>query len=476
MESTADPGTEARIREWKSYLLRRRTVHQVDVDELEDHLRSEISELGAAGLSGDESFLVAIKRIGGVSELSREFARERSSLLWKQLVLAGDPGRERSGAEYAGLFVTVCIAIAAAVAFKVPALFGINPFVETSGSANDDADASFYLRNSSLLVLPFLIGFFAWRRSLPASVIAGLAVPFVAAAVLVNVFPFEEGPSNGPGGEYEPGDTELLVAIHLPIFLWLVAGVAYLGGAWRADAPRMDFVRFTGEWFIYYTLIALGGGVLTGLTVGVFQAIGIDMESFITSWVLPCGAVGAVIVVAWLVEAKQSVIENMAPVLTSVFTPLFALMLVAAIVGMAVTGGFIDPERDVLILFDLLLVVVLGLVLYSISARDPNARPTLMDGVQLVLVVSALVIDVMALAAILSRITEFGWTPNRTAGLGLNVVLLINLMWSAWLLSAFLRRRRPFADMERWQTAYIPLYGVWAAIVVAVFPPLFGFA
>jgi hypothetical protein len=460
-----DPSIEAQIREWRFYLQRRRTIHHVDVDELEDHLRSQISELGAVGLSGDESFLVAIKRLGGVNELSREFARERSSRLWKQLVLAGDTVREHSASEYIGLLITLGLAIGAAVAFKVPALFGINPFAETADSANVDAEASFYLRNTTLLALPFLIGFFAWRRSLPARVIAGLAVPFIAAAVIMNAFPFQTG-----------GDTERLAALHLPLFLWLVAGVAYLGGAWRADAPRMDFVRFTGEWFIYYTLIALGGMVLVALTLGVFQAIEIDMEPFITSWVIPCGAVGAIVVVAWLVEAKQSVIENMAPVLTSVFTPLFAIMLVAAILGMAVTGNLIDAERDVLIILDVLLVFVLGLVLYSFSARDPDARPTLMDAVQLVLVVSALVVDMVALAAIMSRISEFGFTPNRTAGLGLNVVLLANLVWSAWLLLAFLRGRRLFSDLERWQTTYIPIYAAWAAIVVAVFPPLFAFA
>ena len=460
-----DPGTEAQIREWRSYLLRRRTIHDIDVDELEDHLRSQILELGAAGLSGDESFLVAIKRIGGVNELSREFARERSSRLWKQLVLAGDSGRERPGSEYAELIVTICFAIGAAAVFKLPAAFGINPFVDgTSDSATVDADVSFYRLNVSLLALPLLIGFLAWKRSLPARVVAGLAVPFIAAAILVNVFPFDKG-----------GDTEVLAAIHLPIILWLVAGVAYLGGAWQADAPRMDFVRFTGEWFIYYTLIAFGGVVLVALTAGVFEAIDIDLEPIITSWLLPCGAVGAVVVVAWLVEAKQSVIENMAPVLTSVFTPLFALMLAAAILGMALTGNVIDAERDVLILLDLLLVIVLGLVLYSFSARDPEARPTLMDTVQLVLVLSALVIDVLALAAILNRIEEFGFTPNRTAGLGLNVVLLANLVWSAWLLLAFLRGRRLFSDMERWQTKYIPVYAAWAVIVVAVFPPLFAF-
>lgn len=460
MERTGDAGMEARIGEWRSYLLRRQTLEQGDIDELEDHLRSEMSELGAAGLNGEESFLIAIRRMGGVHELSREFARERSSRLWKQLMLGGEGARERMGAGYRGIATTVGIAAAAALAFKAPAAFGVNPF----GTSGSEWDASFYARNAALLALPFLVGFFAWRRALPARTVVALLAPFAIAAVLVNAYRFDQG-----------GDTEILAMIHLPILLWLVAGVGYLGGEWRKKTPRMDFVRFTGEWFIYYALIAFGGGVLCAVTIGIFHAIDLNAETAVTEWVLPCGAVGAVIVVAWLVEAKQSVIENMAPVLTAVFTPLFALMLVAAIVGMAVSGNLIDAGRDVLILLDVLLVVVLGLVLYAISARDPEARPGLMDGTQLVLVVSALIIDVLALAAIAWRISEFGWTPNRTAGLGLNVLLLANLAWTAWLLTGFWRGRRTFADLERWQTGYIPLYGAWAAAVVVIFPLAFTF-
>lgn len=465
MDQPANPAIEAQISEWRAYLLRRDTLHHVDVDELEDHLRTEVAELGAAGLTADESILVAIRRMGGVNELSREFARERSNRLWKQLVIGGDTGREQSLVDYAAFAIMASFAVGAALAFKLPVLFGINPFDSgTADSSGTDIDGAFYLRNTALLVLPFLIGFFAWKRSLPRRVVVTLAVPFLAAAVLINALPFDTG-----------GDTEILASVHLPIILWLVAGVAYLGGAWRSDAPRMDFVRFTGEWFIYYALIAFGGGVLSALTIGIFDAIEIDVVPVVGEWVLPCGAVGAIVVVAWLVEAKQSVIENMAPVLTSVFTPLFALMLVAAVLGMAFTGNFVDADRDVLILFDLLLVVVLGLVLYSISARDSNAAPTLMDGAQLVLIVSALVIDLFALTAMLGRIIDFGFTPNRAAGLGLNIVLLANLTWSAWLLTAFLRHKRPFAHLERWQTAYIPVFGAWAAIVVIVFPPLFAF-
>ncbi|HEV2087808.1 MAG TPA: hypothetical protein VGR21_05825, partial [Cryptosporangiaceae bacterium] len=177
-----------------------------------------------------------------------------------------------------------------------------------------------------------------------------------------------------------------------------------------------------------------------------------------------------------LVEAKQSAIENMAPVLTRVFTPLFAATLLAFLVALVVTGNVIDVERDVLILFDLLLAVVLGLLLYTLSARDPEAPAGAFDRMQLGLVVTALIIDVMVLLAITGRITEWGFSPNKTAALGENLILLTNLAWSAWLFLGFVRGRTPFARLERWQTRYITVYAVWVWAVVLAFPPIFGFA
>ena len=105
-----------------------------------------------------------------------------------------------------------------------------------------------------------------------------------------------------------------------------------------------------------------------------FEAIGIDAEPLVQDWLLPCGILGAVMVGSWLVEAKQSVIENMAPVLTRLFTPLFAITLLAFLGMMVWTGRGIDIERNALIAFDLLLVLVLGLLLYSISAKTRLAR------------------------------------------------------------------------------------------------------
>lgn len=449
---------EEQIDQWRSYLRRRQAIHAVDVAELEDHLREQVAGLVKAGLATDEAFLVAVKRMGNLDALSREFAREHSDRLWKQLVLVSPDSGELPAPGRADTLVAFCLAVAAAVAIKVPSLFGR----QLDEHRPDDID--FYARNLSLFVLPLLTGYFIWKRRLGTSTLRWLAVAFIAAGVVANIYPFASR-----------GYTVALTALHLPIGLWLIVGVAYAGGRWREVAGRMDFIRFSGELFIYYVLIALGGGVLTAFVAMIFRAIGINVGPFIGSWLLPCGAAGAVVVASWLVEAKQSVIENMAPVLTRLFTPLFAALLTIFLGTLLWTGRPIDIQRDLLIAFDLLLAVVIGLLLYSASARDPRLPPDAFDVLQVALVVSALLADAVALWAIAGRIGEFGFSPNRVAALGENIILLVNLAWSAVLYIRFLRGRGQFTGLERWQTSYLPVYALWAAIVVIVFPPAFRY-
>lgn len=448
---------EAQFEQWRQYVLRRRELQPSDADELEDHLRGSVDELVAAGLSPDEAFLVAVKRMGSLDELSREFAREHSERLWKQLVLTGDSGSPATGTRSRrDLWVMLGCAAGAVASVKVPALFGLT----------FDDDGSFYARNFTLFALPWLAAFLAWRRSARPAVIAMLVALFALGAVAANVYPLADD-----------SQSVVVTSVHLPIALWLVVGLAYVADDWRSSRRRMDFIRFTGEWFIYFVLMALGGGVLAAFLFNTFDAIGIVPEEFISHWLLPCGAAAAVVVAGWLVEAKQSVVENIAPVLTRLFTPLFTAALLAFLVAVVWTSHGIDVEREALILFDLLLVVVLGLLLYSLSARDPLAPPGPFDKLQLALVLSALAIDVLVLLEITGRITDdYGSTPNRAAALGENAILLVNLAWSAWLLLSFVRRRTPFAALERWQTGYLPVYAAWAWIVVLVFPPLFSYA
>jgi hypothetical protein len=457
---------EAEIAEWRAFVARRPAVAGRDVDELEAHLRDQIADLSAVGLAADEAFLVAVKRMGRLDDVSREYAVEHSGRLWKQLVLSGTGGTSAEGGEAAAgpddPSADAARAWPEALAFAVVAAAAVQ--VARLAARFPDDHPRWFGRNAALLVIPLLAGWFARRRRLPRRALAIAAVPCVAAALVVNLYPFGADSA-----------TEVLAAAHLPVLLWFVVAGTYTGGAVRSPERRMDFVRFTGEWCIYYALLALGGGVLVGLTTLVFQPTGVVSDGRIGAWVLPAGAAGAVIVAAWLVEWKQRIVENMAPVLTTIFTPLFALMLAGAVVVYAATGLGDAFDRELLGVFDALLVVVLGLVLYGLSAREPSARPGWMDRIQFVAVVSALALDAMVLGVMLARVGDLGFTPNRTVALGLNLVLLVDLAGTAWLSARFLTGRGTVHRLERWQTGYLPVFALWAAAVVVVLPLLFAF-
>ncbi|HET9065235.1 MAG TPA: permease prefix domain 1-containing protein [Gemmatimonadales bacterium] len=440
---------EAQIDQWRAFLTRRQAIQAVDVAELEDHLRAQVDGLVEAGLAPDEAFLVAVKRMGNLDALSREFAEAHSDRLWKQLVVSPAMDERRVATTRQDGLVAFGVAVLVGVLIRIGIML--------------DLTDSIYVRNVALVVLPPLSGYFVWKRRLAGRTIAVVVMAFVAAAILANLYPL-----------VPQGSTEILTALHLPIALWLAVGIAYAGGRWHAVAGRMDFIRFSGELFIYFVLIALGGGMLTGFMAMIFQAIGIDIEPFFEGW-MPSLVGGAVIIAAWLVEAKQSVIENMAPVLTRLFTPLVTLVVLAFLGTVLWTGRGVAIEREALLAFDMLLLLVLALVLYSLSARDSAAPVSIFDRLQVVLLVSALLADGVALSAIIARISEWGFTPNRTAVLGINLLLLVNLAWSTVLYTRFVRGRVGFATLEKWQTDYLPAYAAWAAVVVVVFPLVFGY-
>src|ERR1051326_2160087 len=225
--------------------------------------------------------------MGGLDDLSREFAREHSERLWKQLVLTGGTsdtaetgGPATESRSRRDLTAMVICAAGAAVSIKLPELFGVHL----------DDDVFFYGRNASLFALPWLAAFLAWRRGARLPLIGILAALFAVGAVVANAYPLTN-----------TSQSAVITAIHLPIALWIAVGLAYVADEWRSSRRRMDFIRFTGELAIYFNLIGLGGGVLVAFMVGIFRAIGILPDVFIGQWLLPCGAMATVVVAGWLV-------------------------------------------------------------------------------------------------------------------------------------------------------------------------------
>lgn len=445
---------ESQIRKWRGHLRSSGSLGEEELEELESHLRDSVDDLMSWGMTTEEAFLVSVRRMGDSEALSDEFAKVSTESLWRQLLVpaADEPARRRQRDE---MLLVVGLAVLAGLLGKIPALFGWD--------VGED-HALPYLTNASLFVLPSVAIYLIWKRSLSLRFVLAAAAVFVAAALLVNLYPSRA-----------PYDTAALTAAHLPIALVLFLGVLYGGPGWKKTGTRLDFVRFAGEVFIYSVLLGLGGAVLVAIALGLFQYVDIEIEGFVVNWVVVFGGGALLVVASYLVECKKGRIETIAPVLARIFTPLFLVLLVGLLLAILVTGQTPSEDRELLIWFDLLLAVVLGLALYTMSARDAEEPGDLWDVMTLALVIVALVVDGIALSAIASRLAEYGTTPNRLAALGENILLLVNLLLVAIGYVRFIGGRLRYQAIVEGQMRYLPAYAVWAAVVVIAFPPFFGF-
>lgn len=436
---------------WRGHLLRQPGGEEATVAAAEGALRQEIARLKAAGLAPGEAVLVALRRLAERDSVTRAFAKDELGRLWEQAADGAASGAVLPAGSVDGR-LALALAVAAGAAIKAPALFGVDFHTHES----------FYARNIALLTLPFLFLLFAWARGLGGRALAGLAAGFAAAAGFANLHPF-------------PADaaTTVLVETHLPIALWLAVGVAHAGGSWGTVAGRLAFARFSAEFLIHFALIALGGGLLTGCVAIIFKAIGVNIGPFIGAWLVPCGAAGAVVVAGWLADARCDSPGSLAVTLMRIFTPLFTAVLATFLVTVVASGGGMVRGRELLIGFDVLLAVVLALVLLAVATREPRTPPGAFDRLQLGLIVLALLGDLIALGSVAARIGEFGFSANRVAALGANVILLANLAGAAWHHVRFARGRGDFGPATRWQAAFLPVYAFWAALVVVVFPLVF---
>ena len=237
----------------------------------------------------------------------------------------------------------------------------------------------------------------------------------------------------------------------------------------------MDFLRFTGEVFIYTTLMFCGIFVISGLSIALFAAIDIKAEKYVFEHFAVPVAAASPVIAAYLVDQKKSVVENFAPILARIFAPLLLCVMLVFLGVMAVLRKSPFLERDFLIGFDFMLILVLGIVFYIISTRKETNVPQIYDWISLFLITVALIIDVIALSAIVFRLSSFGVSPNKLAALGENVLVFVNLFGMAFLFVQFFRRKISFVLLEKWQTRLLPIYALWLGFVGLIFPLIFSF-
>ena len=319
---------EEQIDQWRTYLRRRQAIHWVDVAELKDHLRDQVAALADAGLSPDEAFLVAVKRMGDLDT----FARVRPRALGPALETARCRARRYRRREGRRAHRGPRRVRARGAPVCREAARPLRARHEHRGKRNCRRSTSATSVSSSSPSSP---GTSSGSGASAAAPLRWLALAFAAAALSANVYPFQEG---GATGCYRAAPAHRALARRRDCVCGQPCG--------QVDG-RMDFIRSSGELFVDYVLIGLGGGLLIVSITAMF-ASSASMWGGPSAWFVPCGAAcGARRRLAGGGQTDRDREHGSCP--DAPVRAVVRCVLVIFLGTLAWTGGAVDNERDVLI-------------------------------------------------------------------------------------------------------------------------------
>lgn len=387
------------------------------------------------------------------SELYPEIAAHEIAAFWKTR-LEFDRGKEELTPFWKKelMFLVICVLVAGLL-IKIPQLFGFS------------ADASYFYQKNAALVVFIVLSLFAFllMEAVKLKHVVFTVAVFVVSAVYSNFLPASND-----------SDSVNLAYAHLPLMIWCLYGLVFIGFDTKDLDKRMHYLKYNGDLAILIALIAIAGGILTGVTIGLFSAIDIRIENFYMEHIVIWGIVSAPLVATFIIRNYPHIADKIAPVIANIFSPLVLITLVAYLISIIITGKDPYTDRDFLIVFNLMLLGVMALIVFSVSEISSNRRQRFNEVILLALTVLTLLVDLVALSAIVYRLGEFGFSPNRAAVLGSNLLIFGNLVLIMINLAGVNFRGRDIKMVEKAITGYLPVYALWAMIVVFAFPLLFG--
>jgi hypothetical protein len=310
-------------------------------------------------------------------------------------------------------------------------------------------------------VFPFIAAYFVLNNLPKKNILYLLAGLSLITVVYLNLLPLEQN------------DSIILAYLHLPIFLWVLLGFAFTGNDYGIGRERLAYLKFNGEFLILYTIMAISGMLLAALTMQLFRFVGMDISEFYFENVVLFGAASLSVVAAYLVTKNLKLAKNIAPYIAKIFSPLVLATLLVYLIAVVWVGKNPFLDRNFLMSFNGILLIVLAITIFSITESSSDDKKNLSDYINFALIVLALVIDSVALSAIVFRLSSYGITPNRLAVLGVNLLIFANLIWIMRSYLRFLQNKTGPSSIQDAVTKYLPVYGLWAAFVTFTFPLIF---
>lgn len=368
---------------------------------------------------------------------------------WK-IRLAPETENEFKGFVRLDLLVVIVLSLVTGLLVKLPEIF------------SKIHKESFYMRDLAIIVFNGIILFAFWQNKIfnkKSILIYGLTILILV--LFVNFLP------------YQKSDSVDLAFIHSPLFLWCIFGLSYVSFDYKNTGKRIEFIRFNGELLIMTGLILLAGGLLTGITVGLFSVINMNIEKFYLEYVGVFGGVASPIVSFYLIRLYPNITSKIAPVIARVFTPLVLMTLMVYLVSSLFSKSKILEDRDLLMVFNFMLLAVMAIIVFSVSELDKSKEKNINVLILFTLAVLAIIINSIALVAIITRVSN-GLTPNRTVVLISNILIFVNLILIAKSLYRSYFKSNQLDSVESTVAKYLTIYFVWTIIVIFVLPFIFG--
>ncbi|MCK5539227.1 MAG: hypothetical protein KAI79_20560 [Bacteroidales bacterium] len=383
------------------------------------------------------------------TEISDDFNSDLVQF-WK-IRIASETKKESSRFLKVDLIVVIVLSLITGLLVKLPEIFSIID------------DEFFYPRDLAIIVFNGIILYTFWQNKiLDVKRILTYLVTVIVLALFINLLPDKDS------------DSITLTLIHTPLFLWSLFGVSFISFDYRNTAKKIEFIRFNGELLIITGLILIAGGLLSGITIELFSVIEMEIGSFYMEYIAIIGGVSAPIVSFYLIRLYPTITSKIAPVIARVFTPLVLITLVVYLVLLLFSGNKILEDRDLLIVFNIMLLAVTAIIVFSVSELDKSKEKNINILILFFLALLTIVINSIALVAIISRVLN-GFTPNRTVVLVSNILVFVNLILIAKNLYQSYIDSKKLELVEITVAKYLTVYAVWTIIVIFIFPFIFGF-
>ncbi|GMQ24716.1 DUF4153 domain-containing protein [Algoriphagus sp. oki45] len=348
------------------------------------------------------------------------------------------------------IFILTATAIAYLIA-KLPTIFGWD-------------EEFFFPRNLGFIVFPFVSAYFARKQKLSLKSLALPVALMTLAWIYINLLP-----------DNNQSDTLTLACIHLPLLLWGILGYVFGGAKPKNHEARLAYLNFNGDAVIMGAVLGLSGLILSGITIGLFSLIGLQIEKFYFEYIGLFGLVAAPLVATHLTQTNPQLVNKVPPIVAKIFSPLVLVMLVIYLGAIVYSGKDPYNDREFLMLFNMLLIGVMALIFFSVAESSDEENSKLFKWVLTLLSLVTILVNMVALSAIVFRISEWGITPNRLAVLGINILMLVHLLLVSRDLLKAATKGSPVHQVGNTVVTYLPIYLVWTMIIVFLFPWLFGF-